>query len=1167
MKYYYKCWLWGNGSKGKELTQYMMVPFFYEDNLDESLSTAEIILDKVPISMLESISPKTKIRVERYLNKDFSDIPKKYDLIVEHDDVEQYRGLPEYCCHRISCIEPSAVAQGMHVDNIALTYELQDVTLNYRTIQEPDENLFVSHDTVGYSEPLKQYYAETTGDGVTSRFDTIYFINSYRYFWDELSLTSLKNLFLEINAADENVIEFTIPTLFCQGTYDNQSWQNLFEVNTITKIYRYQTNNGVVLQETKTLIIEKESGPTTLPLEENDLFVGDGESVKLRKLIELPNERQDGWKNKDELLSVFPVISQINSNYTKYLSFTTTALSDADIENGLGYYYSIEVIAKPIESNSMVSYYKASWVNYSYMTVVSGIGHYGNEYQTDIVNPNDVSVKTSFYCSNLYSETAGGPFLMKGVKYSCYDLLRKALLTIDTQIINNEEKSIDDIEYLIYLDPQWLNRLKTAKVQETIFEGKNLWEILLQIGYYLHAIPTLKFAEDGTDRFMLSFAQLGGTTINNDSSNKITIFNSKNINDYFTQYDSYVTNLFSPQNLVDEWLVCKTEDDSCLVSNNTALLKTSYGISEVLAFDITYDGSNGGEAGTKSALEHIFEHSIYEILTSDYRISPGKGDSLYYSLGDTSILGLNYIPPSVNEGDMPMSLKRIVGKLFTNVNINNVKFNSLKFHIKYRTQDSVRLTQIRPDLESFMKNSQLEQYPHHEQFYGQQDKIIDSERFSANLFGRLIRVGNEIYQRQEYVGGESKEKETGELVLINGQPYYVVRIENECYPDAIFQKVTYSKNFNQLSNIVTIPSEPRFYEVSERSKIRREVRLMDYFAIKNFSEIEQEDNPTFINNDKWKDFISKLIFNKEKAVLPNFAYTKFLCDKKRSHLGSVGQYIPVDKMFPSSEIDRSDPNQVAPEQSKSYSECVVPVLHFPLHDGIVFEWDMADNFKAGDSIDTSISGYLGTADRAYYALQSVRYCDIMGRAELFSFKLFNKEDWTIEQSQALPKATYIPSQQEAIILLPEPYSICLEKDGREELSFDYQLNLLHKHDINGDDFITFPNIFGQKESELYCCALDKQVSLFEENVSLIPANILSDKIGYNLNFDEENNLILIEFPDLSIDKSQIKSLVFYQEDDEGNKTAFLAKNVVNAPAEEKLQSLAIVPVFGHKALI
>ena len=87
-----------------------------------------------------------------------------------------------------------------------------------------------------------------------------------------------------------------------------------------------------------------------------------------------------------------------------------------------------------------------------------------------------------------------------------------------------------------------------------------------------------------------------------------------------------------------------------------------------------------------------------------------------------------------------MSLKYIMQRLF-GVNADKIKFNDIQFHIKYRTQDSARITQFRPDLHKFMKNSSYEKYPHHEQFYGQQDKIVDSERFSANLWGKLIQIG------------------------------------------------------------------------------------------------------------------------------------------------------------------------------------------------------------------------------------------------------------------------------------------------------------------------------------------------------------------------------------------------------------------------------------------
>ena len=36
-----------------------------------------------------------------------------------------------------------------------------------------------------------------------------------------------------------------------------------------------------------------------------------------------------------------------------------------------------------------------------------------------------------------------------------------------------------------------------------------------------------------------------------------------------------------------------------------------------------------------------------------------------------------------------------------------------------------------------------------------------------------------------------------------------------------------------------------------------------------------------------------------------------------------------------------------------------------------------------------------------------------------------------------------------------------EKDGREELSFNYQISLLHRNENNAGDFVTFSNLFGK----------------------------------------------------------------------------------------------------------
>lgn len=139
MKYFYRVYLWENGKKSVEYTDYLVMPVFLEDRLNEEMDTGEIVLEGMPIATRSAFPPKTKFRIERYFGEDSAEPQRTWDFVVEHDDVEEYAGLPEVCCHRIHLIEPSVVAQGMHVDNIALTYELQDVDLNYKTTQNNDE--------------------------------------------------------------------------------------------------------------------------------------------------------------------------------------------------------------------------------------------------------------------------------------------------------------------------------------------------------------------------------------------------------------------------------------------------------------------------------------------------------------------------------------------------------------------------------------------------------------------------------------------------------------------------------------------------------------------------------------------------------------------------------------------------------------------------------------------------------------------------------------------------------------------------------------------------------------------------------------------------------------------------------------------------------------------
>lgn len=1186
MNYFWKVWKWENGQKGEELTKYLIIPVFIEPKLDETLSSGEIILDTIPTTEAkQAFAPKTKIRIERYMTKELTDTPKTFDFVVDSDQVEEYTGCPEICCHRILLIDPSVIAQGMHVDNISLTRELNDCDLNYKTTISSTEAVSVVKSEVignGFVRPNLTFgYTGRNGTGWYKHLgDGSYgFTNSFRYVWSNTD--SLNRVLRNLNGLNSNQISFTVPTCTCQWL--NQTVpETLFECPIRTRVTRtiLQDNtpvagsektivnhlyNPINIQNRNDYVMWNTGGKAGLTYIKNenyeDIELGSGSTQAMA--VFFPQNR----------LSKFPAMINTNdtSHTSKNITFATTVLSQTEIDAKKSYLYTISCVIEPYASGAIVqSFSKTSTLDYNagIWVIIGTKNRYARysvtENSISKPQPNQISLSTTLYAKGMLSPAQSSPFLVKPKKYSCFDLVRKALLTCDTQIIDNTQIGLDQIydeyyndigiQYPIVIDAEWETRLKEAQLHETIFENKNLWEIFLQVGYYLHAIPYLKFAQDGTDRFMLGFRQLGDSKTKNNGSTKITIFNSQNLSEYFTQLDSYVTNIFSPQNEVEEWLVCKTSDNSFLVSNDTAELQTKYNITEIVEFDIQYNGQ------TLSALNYIFEKTVYNTLSAKTGIIPAKWAAIYYSIGSNKIDGLNYVPPTVNN-DGIMALKKICGDLFGTS--ANILFNQLKFHIKYKTQDTLRISQFKPNLVNYIKNSEYEKYPHHETFHNQQDKIVDSERFSANLWGRLVRVANEVYQCNEYAN-HGEEKEVGDLVEINGELYYVVSCENEYYNDIILQKVNYSKNFNQISQVVTIPSEPRFYEVSERSMIRREVRIMDFLLLTT-QRNTFTSNPRFINNATWKAFIKKLIFNDGgHPILPNFAYTKFKADQKRQHSKENNEVINSSVLYPSSETEVVE-GATRPKPSNDHKAVIVPLLHFPLKNAIVFEWDMDDNFKAGDSIDTTTSGNNNTVDEAYYSMLPVRYCDVMGKADLFSFKLFNKDDWTIKQTQRLPFAEvgdFIPTDEQSQILLPDNLSIGLDKDNREALSFNYQINLLNSN--FGDEknmFVVFSNIFGDKNGRLRMALLNRAVSMFDEVVELTESTIVADKVEYQLLDGGLNSIeVKITSPD-NIDLDLVKSIVMYDADNNMN-YAYMAKNVTDLPNEIKLQSWWIYPVFN-----
>ncbi len=1213
---------WENGAS-TDFTEHLGEPIFYEDRLDERLDSGEFVLESMPTDTYgKAFPPKTKFRLEYgdYVGETFS-AQKRYDVVVDHDDVEFYEGATDICCHRVTFIEASVVAQGMHVDNIALTYELQDVTLDYEVVETSNIsnistlNLIPREQEHEKSQYIKvaESYSFLKG---TERYFVADFINSYSYAWsDTTSLADIKSRF----SPNENfLLEFDIPKLYCRGIKNSASgqsnWVNLCEIDTITtiKVQKYNGNKILVSENTYTYL----GGPQTLSIakvynesDSNDYIItqtlssqSNYGSIYVTKYKNWEDNSNEYEKEEPFLLKYsdktdsFKLV-ECSSTITKIrnVSLNISALTNEEVQSG--YYITVSISCKPKtpEGNFITNYSRRAYGFEGFY-----VGEDGNDvYMSESLPRSEVTFydknKTfdqyvfeqpeeinSIEISNSYCEVSTSlstnavlypsiNFLSSSVKYNAYDFLRKALLTVDTNVVNVENgEGLDTIQYPIYVADEWRGVLQNTQLFEDMHEQKNLWEILIKIGYYLHAIPYLEFAED--DRFVLKFKKLGSkdNVTEQKGNQKITVFNSHNLSEYFSQFDAYATNIFSPQNIIEERLVAKTTDSTYLVSNNTAEIITRFPILEIVEMWMTYHGEKEISTEKQDITKFVFENSIYNALSvsNPEIIIPAKGNSLYYSYGDNKIQGLNYTAPSTNN-DLPNAFKFVVARTYglNTIQVADIKVNDFSFIIIYRTQDSLRLTNFRPDLEKFVRNSSYEKYPHHEQFYGQQDKTVDSERFSANLFGQLLRVGNGIYQCQEYTNMQNM-KEGGDLIMIANEPYYVVEVSNEFYPDDIvLQKVTYSKNFNQLAQIVTIPSEPRFYEISERSKIRREIRINEFLKI-TADPNESASTMRFMGNKGFSDLKNILFGNADLYFAPNYAYTKFKADDTIPHNNNTNQGIDTNKLFPSSSTIKVSDNRIKPIKTRDYSHNIVPLQVYPVRNGIVFEWDMVDNFSAGDYVDPSVNGMSqeDNADSAYYGLQPLRYVDIFGRADLFSFRLFTPNSPTYEQIQNLPRAQYEDEEEDEdkdnVIAPPDISSsfagnqndneyIALSKDNREELSFNYQINLLYD-----SDFISYPNLFGKKKETIKVAYLKDTQSLFENKVNFDESNIVKDDLYFRET--TSGSVITISFNYAPNDIASIKSVVIYV-DDNGARYPILARNVNKLSDNDKLNSWRLFP--------
>lgn len=1067
-----------NGYRGENLSAFVLQGTTVNEDLTQILDTGEITL--AGYTEQKNFAPETKMIVD-IVETETNAIVETLHYCVERDVVEQpILSDDNYFNHHIFLIEPSVVAQKRLVDNISATYKLKDVTLvtvpafdltkkTSLTFGRPDISRFQYCDYV-YSYDYGNFYTQAA---------------SYRkYFWADGKLQFQTQAGTNYDTLYNNISNFEVST----GVYRAK-----FVVPKVAIMHGEQGDTTPRLLGYASIdatIQEFDLNNEVNPLRSWTYSFISNSDLSTRAIT------NETWKNEWLCEDIRLVSNTLRFYYRKYTSVgaatPTYTTPEIDIQPNKSYRVTISLhqFADDIPSPDDVTVYPplkytgadiASWVE-GFYDRQQGESSARTYTEREVLTTNQASASGNIFTYAIDAEVL---VYSSSVPYSALALLQKAI--INSSIYEKEDGvyigDINASKLPFYIDNAFVNELATTKIVENFYNQKNLWEIMVEVGNYIHAIPEIRFGAD--DRFLITFNNLGRTEEHESTSTKVSIFNSRSVEDYISATSSYISNMVQLGGFIEEWVAPKTNAETLLVSNDTANITVSKPIIELLEIKVKCNVAQADiQAGAVADMTNfVYEKNVYNTLGIEYDKVPNRGVALYYELGSDSIVGGDYqLPQANNNLYSDYAIKKVIYCAFKGYKANipltqtrgywgDIKVTDFTFYVKYRTKDSVRQNHARPDLRKYLLNSKYDRFPEHTQFNNQTDVVVDSIKFGNNMYGKLIRTGNNSYTVTEWLQDYSQIKHKGELYRIQGELYYVAQATHIFYATYIVSKVTYSKDYNELSQVIGIPSEPRFYEVSEQSLIWRELAINDFVLL-----TDNSDN-LFIDHESKENYLidithlANLIFGAE-TDFAKYALTVFKGDK-----------------------DGNTYDQTVGE-SDLYLELLNPLNAYASENTLTYEWDMKDNYSAGDQVlPCAENSSVAVNTRAYKTLSAVKYTDIYGRAELLDFYILGNKgltDLSQDEISAFPNS---PIKTKNLADDTRPFvgstsfdllasnvkgydtnfngrGIGLLKDCREAMSINYNLQLI----TSSDTFVISPFVFLPNKTNLKLVLLTDEVN-------------------------------------------------------------------------------------------
>lgn len=510
--------------------------------------------------------------------------------------------------------------------------------------------------------------------------------------------------------------------------------------------------------------------------------------------------------------------------------------------------------------------------------------------------------------------------------------------------------------------------------------------------------------------------------------NLITYHEEQSADDYFAGLDSYADNIID--NSVNGSIglpspyTPRCESGDLAVTDNTVIIETSMPIYSVQKVELFY--KDNLIVPIKDITPYIFEKSEYDLLT-DYQgeFPTAKQYAFYYSQGARNIYGLTLKPEVFDflgisqEAQETAAVKvyeAVSGKEFDSATQKVIDF---MYRVTYTPIQTRRLKQYRP-LVGERPDWDIS-------YYNQSANTLDAKNFGDNMKFMLLQKGNRLKVVTYRLTGD-----TGSILeqmpkigqTLNGAKICQVDAEYERYSVKVTLWLT--EHYNRKSQYVEINAQKRFYEISERQSVLRQLNASYEYRI---GKIDPNADKAIISADLVESFI--------KGTTPTNTDNR------------VAQ--AVVKMYTD---DDGNGEQIG-------DALLLPVAAMGFGNSISLHFEMKDNYSAGDQVIYKDPNNINSVS----LLRAVPYGDEYG--EFISMTIgflggeipwsaLSNEGWSSYRraGRALPEMDASLDDDETPLFADV---LNVAKDNREQISVDVQI-----HFRTDNSAIVIGSAFGER---------------------------------------------------------------------------------------------------------